>query len=80
MPVGQGHQIIVVDVQPLKIELINSGKSPIVEPGLEDLLRKGVSSGNLRGTLDVREAVLETDISFLAPPTPSRIIPTFSSV
>ena len=69
---ARGHRIIGVDVQPLKIELINSGKSPIVEPGLEDLLRKGVSSGNLRGTLDVREAVLETDISFLAPPTLSK--------
>lgn len=64
MPVGQGPSgSSAWDVQPLKIELINSGKSPIVEPGLEDLLRKGVSSGNLRGTLDVREAVLETDIS-----------------
>jgi GDP-mannose 6-dehydrogenase len=69
---ARGHQIIGVDISPLKIELINSGKSPIVEPGLEDLLQKGVSSGKLRGTLDVREAILESDISFLAPPTPSK--------
>ncbi len=69
---ARGHQIIGVDVQALKIDMINSGKSPIVEPGLGELLQKGVASGKLRGTLDVREAVLETDISFLAPPTPSK--------
>ena len=68
----RGHQIIGVDVQALKIDMINSGKSPIVEPGLGELLQQGVASGRLRGTLDVREAVLETDISFLAPPTPSK--------
>ncbi|MDX9664357.1 UDP-glucose/GDP-mannose dehydrogenase family protein [Pseudomonas sp. P5_152] len=69
---ARGHQIIGVDVQALKIDMINSGKSPIVEPGLGELLQQGVASGMLRGTLDVREAVLETDISFLAPPTPSK--------
>ena len=69
---ARGHQIIGVDVQALKIDMINSGKSPIVEPGLGELLQQGVASGKLRGTLDVREAVLETDISFLAPPTPSK--------
>ncbi|WPN47186.1 MULTISPECIES: nucleotide sugar dehydrogenase [unclassified Pseudomonas] len=69
---ARGHEIIGVDVQALKIDMINSGKSPIVEPGLGELLQRGVASGKLRGTLDVREAVLETDISFLAPPTPSK--------
>ncbi|MCW2271538.1 MULTISPECIES: nucleotide sugar dehydrogenase [Pseudomonas] len=69
---ARGHQIIGVDVQALKIDLINSGKSPIVEPGLGELLQQGVASGRLRGTLDAREAILETDISFLAPPTPSK--------
>ncbi|WP_137817271.1 nucleotide sugar dehydrogenase [Pseudomonas sp. 2FG] len=69
---ARGHQIVGVDISALKIDLINSGKSPIVEPGLEVLLQKGVSNGNLRGTLNVREAILETDISFLAPPTPSK--------
>lgn len=69
---ARGHQIVGVDISALKIDLINSGRSPIVEPGLEALLQKGGSSGNLRGTLNVREAVLATDISFLAPPTPSK--------
>jgi GDP-mannose 6-dehydrogenase len=69
---ARGHQIVGVDIAPLKIAMINSGKSPIVEPGLEALLQKGVNSGNLRGTLDVREAVLATEVSFIAAPTPSK--------
>ncbi|MEK1908107.1 MAG: UDP-glucose/GDP-mannose dehydrogenase family protein [Pseudomonas sp.] len=69
---ARGHQIVGVDISALKIDLINSGKSPIVEPGLEELLQKGVSSGKLRGTLNVQQAVMDTDISFLAPPTPSK--------
>ncbi|WP_079202457.1 nucleotide sugar dehydrogenase [Pseudomonas sp. CC6-YY-74] len=69
---ARGHQIVGVDVTPLKIELINHGQSPIVEPGLEALLLKGVRSGNLRGTLDVRDAVMNTDVSFIAAPTPSK--------
>ncbi|WP_437880541.1 nucleotide sugar dehydrogenase [Pseudomonas sp. LRF_L74] len=69
---ARGHQIVGVDISRLKIDLISQGKSPIVEPGLEELLQKGIASGNLRGTLDVRDAILDTDISFLAPPTPSK--------
>lgn len=69
---ARGHQIVGVDVTPLKIDMINSGKSPIVEPGLGALLLQGVSSGNLRGTLDVRDAVMNTEVSFIAAPTPSK--------
>ncbi|KFX69191.1 GDP-mannose dehydrogenase [Pseudomonas taeanensis MS-3] len=69
---ARGHQIVGVDVTPLKIELINKGQSPIVELGLEALLLKGVSSGNLRGTLDVRDAVMNSEVSFVATPTPSK--------
>ncbi|WP_342243045.1 nucleotide sugar dehydrogenase [Pseudomonas sp. OTU5201] len=69
---ARGHQIVGVDIAPLKIEMINQGKSPIVEPGLGELLKQGVASGRLRGTLDVRDAVLSTDISFIAAPTPSK--------
>ncbi|MES2820277.1 MAG: UDP-glucose/GDP-mannose dehydrogenase family protein [Pseudomonadota bacterium] len=69
---ARGHQIVGVDIAPLKIAMINSGKSPIVEPGLEALLQEGVRSGNLRGTLDARDAVLSTQVSFIAAPTPSK--------
>ncbi|BAN49555.1 nucleotide sugar dehydrogenase [Metapseudomonas resinovorans] len=69
---ARGHDIVGVDIAAVKIDMINQGKSPIVEPGLEELLQQGVASGRLRGTLDVREAVLATDISFIAAPTPSK--------
>lgn len=69
---ARGHHIVGVDVASLKVEMINQGKSPIVEPGLAALLQQGVASGNLRGTQDVREAVMATDVSFIAAPTPSK--------
>jgi GDP-mannose 6-dehydrogenase len=69
---ARGHQVIGVDVSAKKIELINNGKSPIVEPGLEALLQQGLASGNLRGTTDVTEAVLNSDVSFICVGTPSK--------
>jgi UDP-glucose 6-dehydrogenase len=42
---ARGHEVIGVDVSSTKIDLINQGKSPIVEPGLEALLQQGVANG-----------------------------------
>ncbi|WP_339522745.1 nucleotide sugar dehydrogenase [Pseudomonas sp. EA_35y_Pfl2_R111] len=69
---ARGHQVIGVDVSASKIDLINNGKSPIVEPGLEELLQQGLASGNLRGTTDVIDAVLNSDVSFICVGTPSK--------
>ncbi|MCP5162270.1 MAG: UDP-glucose/GDP-mannose dehydrogenase family protein [Hahellaceae bacterium] len=68
----RGHQVIGVDISPAKIDLINSGKSPIVEPGLEELLAKGVQTGLIKGSTDVQAAVLESDISMICVGTPSK--------
>lgn len=68
----RGHKVIGVDVSPQKVALINSGKSPIVEPGLEELLEKGVKAGLLFGTTDVNHAVAETDLSMICVGTPSK--------
>ena len=68
----RGHNVIGVDVSKEKIDLINQGKSPIVEPGLGELLKKGVEQGVLKGTTDVQEAVLTTDVSFICVGTPSK--------
>jgi len=68
----RGHDIVGVDVAQTKIDLISAGKSPIVEPGLEALLGAGVSSGRIRGTTDVAEAIEQTDLSFICVGTPSR--------
>jgi GDP-mannose 6-dehydrogenase len=69
---ARGHEVIGVDVSQPKIDLINQGKSPIVEPGLAELLAKGVNSGLLRGTTDVGAAVLASELSFIAVGTPSK--------
>ncbi|WP_322980393.1 GDP-mannose 6-dehydrogenase [Pseudomonas sp. C11] len=69
---ARGHDVIGVDISAHKIDLINSGKSPIVEPGLEELLQQGLRQGRLRGTTDVAAAVLESDVSFICVGTPSK--------
>ncbi|MBM7060037.1 GDP-mannose 6-dehydrogenase [Pseudomonas sp. UL073] len=69
---ARGHDVIGVDVSTAKIDLINQGKSPIVEPGLEELLQQGRQTGRLRGTTDVAEAVASSDLSFICVGTPSK--------
>jgi GDP-mannose 6-dehydrogenase len=69
---GDGHEVVGVDVNADKVASINAGRSPIVEPGLEDLLSRNVSEGRLRATTDTAEAVHGTDVSLLCVGTPSR--------
>ncbi|MNG72452.1 GDP-mannose 6-dehydrogenase [compost metagenome] len=69
---SRGHHVLGVDISQAKIDLINQGKSPIVEPGLEQLLLDGVRLGRLRGTTDVQAAILATDLSLLCVGTPSK--------
>ena len=66
-----GHEVVGVDVNPLKVETINAGKSPVVESGLEELIAKGVAQGRVRATMDAAEAVATTDVSFVCVGTPS---------
>ncbi|HEX5055768.1 MAG TPA: UDP-glucose/GDP-mannose dehydrogenase family protein [Gammaproteobacteria bacterium] len=69
---ARGHNVIGVDVSPSKVEMINNGISPIVEPGLEELLGKAVINGNLRGTTDAREAIENSDLTMICVGTPSK--------
>ncbi|KFX69743.1 GDP-mannose dehydrogenase [Pseudomonas taeanensis MS-3] len=69
---SRGHEVIGVDISAAKIDLINKGKSPIVEPGLEVLLEKGIHSGLLRGTTDFAAAVRDSEMSFICVGTPSK--------
>jgi GDP-mannose 6-dehydrogenase len=68
----RGHKVIGVDISPVKIDLIQRGKSPIVEPGLEDLLTKGVNDGLITGTTNVKEAVMNSSLSMICVGTPSK--------
>ena len=69
---ADGHHVIGVDVNPDKVAAINAGRSPIVEPGLEDVLGRTVAEGRLRATTDTADAVGGTDVSLLCVGTPSR--------
>ncbi len=67
----QGHEVIGVDINPEKVTIINRGKSPIVEPGLEEVVAEAVRSGRLKATTDHAEAVASSDVSLICVGTPS---------
>jgi GDP-mannose 6-dehydrogenase len=69
---ADGHRVVGVDVNAGKVAAINAGRSPIVEPGLEELLAQNVASGRLRATMDTADAVRDTEVSLLCVGTPSR--------
>ena len=69
---ADGHEVVGVDVNPDKVAAVNSGRSPIVEPGLDTLLESGVAAHRLRATTSTAEAVAETDLSLICVGTPSR--------
>lgn len=66
-----GHQATGIDVNPLKVDMINAGRSPIIEQGVTELLGKGVQAGRLRATTDVARAVGESEVIFVCVGTPS---------
>ncbi len=68
----EGHQVIGVDVNSEKVNIINDGKSPIVEPGLDEVIQEVVAGGKLRATTDYQEAVSQSDISLICVGTPSQ--------
>jgi GDP-mannose 6-dehydrogenase len=67
----KGHKVIGVDLNRTKIEAMQSGRSPIVELGVTDLISKGHADGLLSATSESESAVLNSDISFLCVGTPS---------
>src|SRR5438552_14744448 len=69
---ADGHEVIGVDVNADKVAAVNAGRSPIIEPGLDDLLARAVSEGRLRATASTADAVAESDVSLLCVGTPSR--------
>jgi len=67
-----GHNVIGVDVNPTKVDIINSGKSPIVEPEINELIRDVVKAGSLSATTDSAQAVNDSEISLICVGTPSK--------
>jgi GDP-mannose 6-dehydrogenase len=65
------HQVIGVDVNPQKVEIINQGRSPIIEGDINELTAEMVNAGRLRATTCSSEAIENTDISMICVGTPS---------
>jgi GDP-mannose 6-dehydrogenase len=68
-----GHNILGVDVEPTKVELINNGKTPIIEKDIADLIEKAVQAGQLRATTNTSEAIINSELSFICVGTPSQL-------
>lgn len=66
-----GHQVVGVEVQREKVEILNAGAAPFLEPGLGDLIAAQVRTGSLRATADPVEAVMNTEMSLICVGTPS---------
>ena len=69
--VDSGHEVIAMDKDPVKVKCIQEGRTPIVEPGLKELIEKGAKDGTLIGTASCKEAVDKSDISLICVGTPS---------
>jgi len=67
----KGHPVIGVDLSPAKVEAMQAGRSPIVEPKVSDLISESHAAGHLHATSDSAHAVLNSEISFLCVGTPS---------
>lgn len=65
------NEVIGVDIDPVKLDLIKSGKSPVIEAGMPELIRDAAASGRVSVTTDVGRALRESEISFICVGTPS---------
>jgi len=67
-----GHRVIGVDTNPDKVAAVSSGRSPVLEPGLDELVGRVVREGRLSATTDAHAAVRASDVSLICVGTPSR--------
>jgi len=70
---NEGHEIIGVDPVRTKVDLINAGRSPIIEKDIEEIIAQAVKAGRLRATDDTIQAIRDTELSFVCVGTPSQI-------
>jgi len=66
-----GNEVVCLDILEEKINMLNSGKSPIYEPGLDELLKSGLKSKRLIGSTEIEQNVRNSDITFICVGTPS---------
>lgn len=69
---SKGHEVVGVDVDPFKLECIAAGTSPVVEPGISEMVAEAVKSGRLTATPHMSEALDGADVSLICVGTPSK--------
>jgi hypothetical protein len=67
-----GFEVIGVDVDPAKVELLQSGRVPFYEPGLDEVLARNIEAGRLRFTTSLAEAGAFADVHFICVGTPQQ--------
>ncbi len=72
-----GHDVVCIDVNEEKVKLMQSGQSPIFEPGLADLMKSSMAAGHLQFSTDLKAGVEHGDVLFIAVGTPA--LPTGES-
>lgn len=70
---ASGHDVIGVDKNATKVDLINRGASPIIETGVDEIIRSTTREGRLRATTHTEEAVRDSDLSLVCVGTPSEV-------
>lgn len=68
-----GHEVIGVDPYQPKVDLINSGRTPVIEQEIDEIIRNAVQHGMLRATTNVHDAVMTTEMSLICVGTPSEM-------
>ena len=69
----EGHEVIGVDPNNTKVDMINRGQSPIIEKDIGELIQRHVETGNLKATTEVDHAIKNTDVSLICVGTPSQM-------
>src|SRR5689334_15180584 len=65
-----GHEVVCADVDQRKIDMLQRGEVPILEAGLDNLVREGIDGGRLSFVLGAENAVLDCEFAYLCVPTP----------
>jgi GDP-mannose 6-dehydrogenase len=68
----KGNSVLGVDVNPSKVQSLESGKSPILEPKMDEIVAEANRTCRLHATTDAKRAIEETEISFISVGTPSQ--------
>src|ERR1700681_1499940 len=67
----QGNRVLGVDVSPAKVEALESGRTPVLERGIDELVAESNRACRLHATTDAAKAVLESEVSFVCVGTPT---------